>query len=141
MRSVQQGMLAGGLAGLLLSGLLFLDEGPGNQLASVAQTLGFSGGSGSRWLIAGLVLGVGTLIGGGFGTLLQHKPTSRLRTRLVALAFGAGLWVLVLAVGSVTWHLPFALYPLLLSLVLCLLYGLVLGSAFTTLQKEKPEIS
>jgi hypothetical protein len=135
MRSVQHGLLAGGLAGLLLGGLLFIDEGPGNQLAGVAQALSFAGSGASRGVVAGLVLVLGVLLGGGFGALLRRKPVPRWRALLLAVALGAGWWVLML-LGGVVRQLSFSLYPLLLALVLSLLYGIILGSLYTTLQRE-----
>lgn len=136
MRSVRHGLLAGGLAGLLLSGLLFIDEGPGNQLAGVAQALSFTGSGASRGVVAGLVLALGVLLGGGFGALLRRKPVPRWRALLLGVALGGGWWVLML-LGGVVRGLAFTLYPLLLALVLSVLYGLILGSLYTTLQQER----
>ncbi len=136
MRSVQHGLLAGGLAGLLLGGLLFIDEGPGNQLAGVAQALSFAGDGASRGVVACLVLVLGVLLGGGFGALLRHKPVPRWKALLLGVALGGGWWVLMLLGGAVR-GLAFTLYPLLLALVLSVLYGLILGSLYTTLQQER----
>lgn len=135
MRSVRHGLLAGGLAGLLLSGLLFIDEGPGNQLADVAQALTFTGGGASRGVVACLVLVLGVLIGGGFGALLRRRPVPRWRVLLLGVALGGGWWVLML-LGGVVRQLDFSLYPLMLALVLSVIYGLILGSVYTTLQRQ-----
>lgn len=137
MRAIRQGFLAGALAGILLVALLFMDEGPANQLLGIAQALAFAPTGASRWVVALLVVALGIVIGGGFGVLLRGQAVSRLRAILWGLAVGLGGWVVVvLLLGEAVRRLQFSLYPFLLSIILCLLYGLVLGSVYATLRQS-----
>ena len=136
MRSIRNGLLAGAFAGVLMIALLFFDEGPGNQLTLVAQSLGMDGHEGSKWLAVLLVLLLDTLVGGLFGTLLRRPSSARGRTILWGLIAGALWWaVLFIFLGDIMQQLSLSLYLLMLYLVISLVYGLTLGSVYTSLQK------
>ncbi len=137
MRSIRYGLLAGALAGLLVVILLFFDEGPTNQLIFVAQTLGLDGHGGSRWVAAAVMLALGAIIGALFGALRRQPAFSRGRALLWGAAAGIVWWaVLFVFLGLVVQRLSFPLYLLMLYLAVSLVYGLVLGSVYTTLQQR-----
>lgn len=137
MRSIRHGLLAGAFAGILMIALLFFDEGPGNQLTAVAQSLGLDGHEGSKWLAVLLVLVLGTLVGGLFGALLRRPSSARGRTILWGLIAGALWWVILfIFLGDVVQRLSLSLYLLMLYLVISLVYGLALGSMYASLQRK-----
>ena len=142
MQSIRHGLLAGTLAGVLLLGLLFFDQGPADQFILVAQTFGLDGHNASKWLAALLMFALAIILGGLFGALLRGPAVSRLRSLLYGVAVGVVWWVVLFVVlGNMVERLPFALYTLLLYLLLCLVYGLVLGSVYITVHKKAPIIS
>ncbi|HEY7347077.1 MAG TPA: hypothetical protein VH599_02065 [Ktedonobacterales bacterium] len=137
MRSIRDGLLAGALSGLLLVTLLFFDEGPGNQLILVAQSLGLDGRTGSKWVATLVIFVLGAIIGGLFGALQRQPSASRGWALLWGLIVGVVWWaVLFVVVGGIAQRLPFSFYTLLLYLVLWLVYGLVLASAYTTMRQK-----
>jgi hypothetical protein len=136
MRSIRNGLLAGASAGILMITLLFFDEGPGNQLTLVAQSLGLDGHEGSKWLTVLIVFVVGALIGGLFGALLRQPSPSRGQAACWGLIAGALWWaVLFIFLGNIVQQLSLSLYLLMLYLVISLVYGLTLGSVYSSLQK------
>lgn len=136
MRNMRYGLLAGALAGLLLVVLLFFDQGPGDQLVLVAQSLGLDGRAESKWVAAFVMFVLGVIVGGVFGAFRRQRPNTRGRSLLWGWVVGV-LWWLVLFVflGGVVERVSFSLYTLLLYLVLSLLYGLALGSLYATMQQ------
>jgi hypothetical protein len=138
MRSIRYGLLAGALAGLLLVALLFFDEGPTNQLLFVAQSFGLDGHAGNRWIAALVMLALGAIIGMLFGTLHRQPAFSRGRALLWGAIIGIAWWAaLFVFLSLVVQRLPFSLYPLMLYLAVSLVYGLALGSVYTTLQQRR----
>lgn len=137
MQSLRHGLLAGAFAGVLLLGLLFLDQGPADQFILVAQTFGLNGKNESKWIAALIILVLAIVLGGVFGALL-HRPTiSRCTSLLWGAAVGVLWWVVLFVIlGDMVEGLPFVLYTLLLYLVLCLVYGMVLGSVYSTFHKN-----
>lgn len=137
MQSIRHGLLAGTLAGVLLLGLLFFDQGPADQFILVAQTFGLDGHNASKWLAALLMFALAVILGGVFGALLRRPPISRFQSLLWGAAVGVVWWaVLFVVLGNIVEGLPFALYTLLLYLLLCLVYGIVLGSVYATIHKR-----
>ncbi len=136
MHSIRHGLLAGAFASILMIALLFVDEGPGNQLTFVAQSLGLDGREGSKWLTILLVFVAGTLVGGLFGALLRQPSPSRGRTVFWGLIAGALWWaILFISLGDIVQQLSLPLYLLMLYLVISLVYGLTLGSVYANLHK------
>lgn len=134
MHSIRHGLLAGAFAGILMIALLFFDEGPGNQLTAVAQSLGLDGHEGSKWLAVLLVLVLGTLVGGLFGALLRRPSSTTILWGLIA---GALWWVILfIFLGDVVQRLSLSFYLLMLYLVISLVYGLALGSMYASLQRK-----
>jgi predicted neutral ceramidase superfamily lipid hydrolase len=137
MQSIRHGLLAGAFAGVLLLGLLFLDQGPADQFILVAQTFGLNGQNESKWIAALIILVLAIVLGGVFGTLLHQPTISRGTTLLWGAAVGVLWWVVLFVIlGDMVEGLPFVLYTLLLYLVLCLVYGMVLGSLYSTFHKN-----
>lgn len=139
MQSIRHGLLAGTLAGVLLLGLLFFDQGPADQFILVAQTFGLDGHNASKWLAALLMFALAIILGVLFGALLRKPTISRPRSLLWGVAVGVVWWAILFVIfGNMVERLPFALYTLLLYLLLCLVYGLVLGSVYITVHKKAP---
>ena len=139
MQSIRHGLLAGTLAGVLLLGLLFFDQGPADQFVLVAQTLGLNGQDGSKWLAALIMFTLSIVLGGIFGALLRGPAISRLRALFCGVAVGVVWWaILFVVLGDMVERLPFVLYTLLLHLLLSLIYGMVLGSVYVTVHKHMP---
>jgi hypothetical protein len=137
MRSIRSGFLAGALAGLLLVALLFFDEGPTNQLLFVAQSLGLDSHAGSKGIAALLMLALGAIIGALFGAFRRQSTFARGRALLWGAVVGIVWWAaLFVFLGLVVQRLPFSLYLLMLYLAVSLVYGLALGSVYTTLQQR-----
>ena len=138
MRTMRNGLQAGALAGLLLVALLFFDDGPSSQLMLVAQSLGLDGHGWSRALAALIVLILGAIIGGAFGALLRQPSLSRGWALLWGVVAGALWWVILYVIlGAGVQHLTFSLFAMMLYFVLSLVYGLALGSIFTTMQQSR----
>jgi hypothetical protein len=139
MQSIRHGLLAGALAGFLLLGLLFFDQGPADQYILVAQSFGLDGHTPGKWLAALLMFTLAVILGGVFGALVRRPAISRLQSQLWGAAVGIVWWaILFVLLGNIVEGLPFALYTLLLYLLLCLVYGIVLGSVYTTIRKNAP---
>ncbi|HEY7355901.1 MAG TPA: DUF6789 family protein [Ktedonobacterales bacterium] len=137
MRSIRYGLLAGALAGLLLVAMLFFDEGPTNQLIFVAQAFGLDGHAGSKGVAALLMLALGAIIGMLFGAFRRQPSAPRGRALLWGAVAGIVWWaVLFVFLGLVVRRLPSSVYLLMLYLAVSLVYGLVLGSVYTTLQRR-----
>lgn len=137
MRGIRHGLLAGALAGILMIALLFFDEGPGNQLTLVAQSLGLDGNEGSKWVAVGLVFVLAALVGGLFGALRRQPSPARSSMLLWGFITGALWWiVLFIFLGDFMQQLSLSLYLLMLYLAISLVYGLTLGSIYTSLQQK-----
>jgi hypothetical protein len=136
MKGIWQGLLAGLLAGAVLAALSFVDNGNGNQLASVASWLGLtSTGGAARWMGFLLLLLLGALFGTLFGAVqssLHRRIQLTLGRSLVAgLLAGLLFWVIIrFFVGGLINHQQLDLAGFLYSFVPLLLYGLLLGSIF-----------
>ncbi|HZU01063.1 MAG TPA: hypothetical protein VFA10_15450 [Ktedonobacteraceae bacterium] len=130
-QTVQRGLRAGALAGLLLVGLFFVDYGPATSLATIARWFALDGNPWSKLLGALLLVIVGAVFGGLFAALVRLWSPSLWHSVLLGLVTGLGFWVLlVLLLSTVVWHIQQSLYGMLFWLVMSLLYGLVLGSLY-----------
>jgi hypothetical protein len=134
-RTVQHGVLAGALAGLLLVGMFFVDYGPAMNLVTVAHWFALDGNAWSKLIGALLLVVLGALFGGLFGVVVHTRSLSFLQSVFVGLVTGLLWWVvLVLLLAVVVRHTQQSLYGTLFWLVVSLLYGLVLGSLFEQFQ-------
>ena len=134
-RTVQHGVRAGALAGLLLVGMFFVDYGPAMNLVTVAHWFALDGNAWSKLIGALLLVVLGALFGGLFGVVVHTRSLSFPQSVFVGLATGLLWWVvLVLLLAVVVRHSQQSLYGTLFWLVVSLLYGLVLGSLFEQFQ-------
>ena len=134
-RTVQHGVRAGALAGLLLVGMFFVDYGPATNLVMVAHWFALDGNAWSKLIGALLLVVLGALFGGLFGVVVHTRSLSFPQSVFVGLVTGLLWWVvLVLLLGVVVRHIQQSLYATLFWLVVSLLYGLVLGSLFEQFQ-------
>jgi len=134
-QTVQRGLRAGALAGLLLVGLFFVDYGPATSLTTIARWFALDGNPWSKLLGALLLVIVGAIFGGLFAALVGLWSPSLWHSVLLGLVTGLGFWVLlVLLLSTVVWHIQQSLYGMLFWLVISLLYGLVLGSLYGQFQ-------
>jgi hypothetical protein len=138
MTSTQRGGLAGAIGGVIVAAALFVDYGPGANLHQVARWFGVDFGA------AGLALGavILALFGALFGALFS-RAASRWgavtlgRAVLAGVVTGIVWWIIVpVLFGSVVRQQPVSLYGMLFFLALALLYGVVLGNVFVTLQER-----
>ena len=134
--TVQRGLRAGALAGLLLVGLFFVDYGPATSLSTIARWFALDGNAWSKLIGAALLVVLDTVFGGLFGLAGRLRSLSRFQSALVGLATGLIWWiVLVLLLSIAVRHIQQSLYGTLFWLVTSLLYGLVLGSLYGTWQR------
>lgn len=134
LKSIWQGLVAGGLSGAVLAALSFVDYGSGNQLVRVASWLGLTGtGDAIRWIGLLVLLVLGGFFGAVFGVFQSLRG---IRTQLtlgwllvVGLAVGLLFWVIIwFFAGTLINHRPLNLTEFIYSFVPLLLYGLLLGS-------------
>jgi hypothetical protein len=134
-RTVEHGVRAGALAGLLLVGMFFVDYGPAMNLVTVAHWFALDGNAWSKLIGALLLVVLGALFGGLFGVVIHTRALSFPQSVFVGLVTGLLWWVvLVLLLAVVVRHIQQSLYGTLFWLVVSLLYGLVLGSLFEQFQ-------
>lgn len=127
--TVQRGLRAGALAGLLLLGVFFADYGPATNLTTVARWVALNGNAFSKVIGAIVLIVLGALFGGLFGLVMRKQPVSLARSIVVGLLTGLVWWVvLVLLVSDLLWHINQSPYGMMFWLMVSLLYGLVLGS-------------
>ena len=75
-RTVQHGVQAGALAGLLLVGMFFVDYGPAMNLVTVAHWFALDGNAWSKLIGALLLVVLGALFGGLFGVVVHTRSLS-----------------------------------------------------------------
>lgn len=140
MRNILRGFYSGLLAGLMLGVIYFIDYGPGNGLHRVASWFGLDGSAG-RQIGFVLLLALGALFGLIFGALQRRPATSAGRAIGTGLLLGVAWWVifaflLPVALGRLMparLTLSAFLYPFML----CLLYGLLLGTIYFQIQPRR----
>jgi hypothetical protein len=136
-QALQRGLRAGAFAGLLLVGLFFVDYGPATTLLTVARWVVLDGNTWSKLIGAVLLVALGSMVGGLLGVVLGSRSRSLFQSVLAGLATGLGFWVvLVLLLSTVVRQIHQSPYGMLFWLVSSLLYGLVLGCLYGTLQQE-----
>lgn len=132
MNNIVRGLLSGLVAGLMVGVLYFVDYGPGNGLHGVAHWFALDS-SGSGKLIGFIVLLVlGALFGLIFGVLQGRRQITLRRALITGLGLGVAWWVIFAFLTAMfVGHMPLASFNLssfLYAFMLCLVYGLLLGT-------------
>src|SRR6202022_1777025 len=85
-RTVQYGVRAGALAGLLLVGMFFVDYGPATNLVTVAHWFALDGNAWRELIGALLLVVLGAWLGGLFGDVVHTRSMSFPQSFFVGLA-------------------------------------------------------
>ncbi len=131
MKSIQNGLLAGLFAGLVLAVLFFLDSGSGNLLHNPARWLALDSKEAGRFVGFLLLIVLGGLFGVFFGLIERRGERTLGRSLLLGGATGVLFWIIIpFLFGTLINHGLFDLGRFLYSFVPLLLYGMLLGSFF-----------
>lgn len=134
MNTLLRGLYSGLMAGAIVAILYFVDYGPGNGLYGVARWFAFDDKSSGRLIGFIVLIVLGTLFGLIFGVLQGKREITIGRAIATGLGLGVAWWVIfaflvALTVGHMslaTFNLGSVLYPFML----CLVYGLLLGTIY-----------
>lgn len=134
MNNIVRGLLSGLLAGLIVGVLYFVDYGPGNGLHGPARWFGLDSSSSGKLIGFIVLLVLGALFGLVFGVLQgQHEITFR-RVLVSGLALGVAWWLIfAFLIAMIIGHVSMASFNLgsfLYPFMLCLVYGLLLGTVY-----------
>ncbi len=129
MKNIQNGLLAGLFAGLVLAVLFFIDYGPGGLLHNPARWLALDSKDAGKY--AGFLLLI--ILGGIFGvlfSLIERRGERTLgRSLLLGVATGVLFWIIIpFLFGTLINHGRLDFSGFLYSFVPLLLYGMLLGS-------------
>ena len=132
MNTLLRGLSSGFLAGAIVAILYFVDYGPGNGLYGVARWFAFANKDSGRLIGFILLIVLGVLFGLIFGVLQGKREVSLGRAIATGLGLGVAWWVIFAFLGAlVVGQMSLArftfgsfLYPFML----CLVYGLLLGT-------------
>lgn len=131
MKPIQNGLLAGLFAGLVLAGLFFLDYGPGGLLHNPARWLALDSKDAGKFVGFLLLIILGGLFGILFGLIESRGERTLGRSLLLGVAMGILLWIIVpFLFGTLINHGGLDFGGFLYSFVPLLLYGMLLGSVF-----------
>ncbi|HLZ55388.1 MAG TPA: hypothetical protein VKR06_00460 [Ktedonosporobacter sp.] len=129
LRTLRQGLLAGGLAGLFIALLFFVDTSPGNGFHRVAQWLALDSQTAGKFVGFLLLLLLSLVFGMLFGVVARRMPAALGVWLLTGLAIGALWWIIVvLFLGMIIHHVPLTFGAFLSTSIPLLVYGIVLGS-------------
>ncbi len=135
MNTLLKGLYAGLMAGVIVAILYFVDYGPGNGLYGVARWFALDDKNSGRLIGFILIIVLGVLFGLIFGVLQGRRGEITIgRAIATGLGLGVAWWVIfaflvALVVGHMSlagFNLGSVLYPLML----CLVYGLLLGTIY-----------
>ena len=133
MKSLVNGLVAGGLSGGLIGALFFVDTGPAGLLHIPARWLALDNPVTGKWIGLGVLLLLGALFGLLFSLTQRRKATSLGRSLLFGVLTGMVFWLIVpfLAGTVLTHHGQLDLGGFLFSFVPLLIYGIALGSIYS----------
>ncbi|MDQ6661524.1 MAG: hypothetical protein M3Z24_11225 [Chloroflexota bacterium] len=142
MNTLLKGLYSGLMAGAIVAVLYFIDYGPGNGLYGVARWFAFDTKDSGRLIGFILLIVLGVLFGLIFGVLQGKREVTIGRALATGLGLGVAWWVIfaflvALAVGHMslaTFNFGSVLYPFML----CLVYGLLLGTIYFQSTVTKP---
>src|ERR1700676_3489443 len=134
MNNILRGLYTGLMAGVIVAVLYFVDYGPGNGLYGVARWFAFDDKNTGRLIGFILIIVLGVLFGLIFGVLQGKREITIGRAIATGLGLGIAWWVVfaflvAITVGHMslsTFNLGSVLYPFML----CLIYGLLLGTIY-----------
>lgn len=129
-----RGLYAGFLASLLVAGLYFVDYGPGNDYYGVANWFAVGTRDTGKFYGFFIIIVLGLFFGLIFGLIHRVQHITIRRAIVTGLALGLAWWVIfALLVANFAGRVPIShltLGSFLYSFVLCLLYGLLLGTIY-----------
>ena len=129
MRRIQNGLLAGLLAGLILAVLFFADYGPGGLLHTPAHWLALDSKDAGKYVGFLLLIVLGGIFGVVFGALEGKREITLGRSLALGAATGVIFWVIVpLLFGTIINHIRLDFGGFLYSFIPLLLYGFLLGA-------------
>ncbi len=129
MKHIQNGLLAGLFAGLVLAVLFFLDYGPGGLLHTPARWLALDSKDAGKFVGFLLLIILGGIFGVLFGLMESRGERTLGRSLLLGAAIGVLFWIIVpFLFGTLINHGRLDFGGFLYSFVPLLLYGMVLGS-------------
>jgi len=129
MKPIQNGLLAGLFAGLVLAVLFFLDYGPGGLLHTPARWLALDSKDTGKFVGFLLLILLGGLFGVLFGLIERRGERTLGRSLLIGAATGVLFWIIVpFLFGTLINHGRLDFGGFLYSFVPLLLYGMLLGS-------------
>lgn len=129
-----RGLYAGFLASLLIAALYFVDYGPGNDYYGVANWFALGTKDTGKFYGFFVIVILGLLFGLIFGLLQGRKQITISRAIVTGVSLGLACWVIfALLIANFVGRAPIShltfgsfLYPF----VLCLVYGLLLGTVY-----------
>ncbi len=129
MQRIQNGLMAGLLAGLILAILFFTDYGPGGLLHSPAIWLALDSKDAGKFVGFSLLIVLGGIFGLAFGAVEGRRETTLGRSLLLGAVTGVIFWIIVrLLFGAIINHVQIDLGSFLYSFVPLVLYGVLLGA-------------
>src|SRR5579872_3268913 len=134
MNNILKGLYSGLIAGVIVAVLYFVDYGPGNGLYGIARWFAFDDKNTGRLIGFILLIVLGGLFGLLFGVLQGKREVTIGRAIATGLGLGVAWWIIfAFLVALVVGHVSFATFNLgsvLYPLMLCLVYGLLLGTIY-----------
>lgn len=129
MKRIQNGLIAGLLAGLMLAVLFFADYGPGGLLHMPAHWLALDSKDAGKFVGFLLFIVLGGVFGVVFGAIEGRREITLGRSLLLGAATGVLFWVIVpLLFGTIINHGRLDFGGFLYSFVPLVLYGFLLGA-------------
>ena len=129
MKSIQNGLLTGLFAGLMLAVLFFLDYGPGGLLHTPARWLALDSQDAGKFVGFLLLIVLGGIFGVLFGLIEGRGERTLGRSLLLGAGTGVLFWIIVpFLFGTLINHGRLDFGGFLYSFVPLLLYGVLLGS-------------
>ena len=129
MKSIQNGLLAGLFAGLVLAVLFFLDYGPGGLLHTPARWLALDSKDAGKFVGFLLLIILGGIFGVVFGLIERRGARTLGHFLLLGVGTGVLYWIIVpFLFGTLINPGGLDFSGFLYSFVPLLLYGMLLGS-------------
>lgn len=134
MNNILRGLLSGLVAGLMVGVMYFVDYGPGNGLHGPARWFALDSSSSGKLVGFIVLLVLGALFGVVFGVLQGRHEISLRRALVTGLGLGAAWWfIFAFLIAMFIGHISLASFNLgsfLYPFMLCLVYGLLLGTVY-----------